>query len=93
MYVSHVYSVGEVQLRGSDTSLGLQELMNDLDIECEGGTSKQFTFDEIVQGMPCAAPFVYADGSYDWHRAIVASLNCEPQSDQHVEMDISWSLY
>lgn len=80
VYVSHVYSVGDfyVQLRGDDTSLRLEKLMIDLKIVYEGGTSKAFTIEEIVEGMPCAAQFTYADGSFDWYRAVITSLNCEP---------------
>lgn len=79
VYVSHVYSPGDffLNLRGSQTSLKLEQLMYDLEHVYEGRAFEGTTIGELAEGLPCAAPFTYADGHCDWHRAVVTSLNCE----------------
>lgn len=80
VYISQAYGIDEfyVQLRGRETSLRLEQLMNDLECVYEGGLSKAFALSDVWEGMPCAAPYVYKEGGSDWHRAVITSVSCEP---------------
>ncbi|EEC19044.1 hypothetical protein IscW_ISCW023428 [Ixodes scapularis] len=84
VYVSQVFSIHNfyVQLKGNDTSLQLEVLMNELETVYEGHSSDTQVVDErhIRPGFPCAAPYTYSDGSSDWHRGMVVSVGQDPLS-------------
>lgn len=91
VYVSQVFSIHNfyVQLKGNDTSLQLEVLMNELETVYEGHSSDTQVVDErhIRPGFPCAAPYTYSDGSSDWHRGMVVSVGQDPLSCKVLYVD------
>lgn len=54
----------------------------------DGPYTEKYTIEphQVVEGIPCAAPYTYEDGSCDWHRAVVLSLGPNPESCEVVTL-------
>ncbi|XP_064458698.1 tudor domain-containing protein 5-like isoform X2 [Ornithodoros turicata] len=91
VYVSQVYHPHHlyIQLKGTETTLKLEALMDELEKVYDGHYSDRYGVEDkqIHRGSPCAAPYVYKDGTRDWHRAQVTSLCPDGLSCQVLYVD------
>ncbi|XP_070384663.1 uncharacterized protein [Dermacentor albipictus] len=91
VYVSQIYNAHHfyVQGKGTDASLRLEVLMNNLELVYNGLESIEYLIEDklVYVGMPCAASYTYNEGNSDWHRALVVALDPDPSTCQVLLVD------